>query len=98
MKAIALLLSIAAVTVYTIFGISSRKYFSSKQKNIQETSSNQQTISHVTAFGRLEPQGDIDIIHLSAPTSNQRLAELHVQQGDQVRAGQIAIMDNFNQY
>ncbi|MCC5644387.1 biotin/lipoyl-binding protein [Nostoc sp. CHAB 5824] len=97
MKAIALLLSIGVVTGGTIFSISSRRYFSTNQNNLQETSSNQQTISHVTALGRLEPQGDI--IHLSAPASNQRLAELRVQEGDQVKAGQIiAIMDNFNQY
>ncbi|WP_392535311.1 HlyD family efflux transporter periplasmic adaptor subunit [Nostoc sp. C117] len=97
MKASALLLSISAVTVCILFGISSRRYFSSNQNKLQETSSNQQTISRVTALGRLEPQGDI--IHLSAPASNQRLAELRVQEGDRVKAGQIiAIMDNFNQY
>ncbi|MFN6571717.1 ABC exporter membrane fusion protein [Dendronalium sp. ChiSLP03b] len=97
MKAIALLLSIGVVTVCTIFGLNSRGYLSTKQNNLQETSSHEQTISHVTALGRLEPQGDI--IHLSAPASNQRLAELHVKEGDRVRAGQIlAIMDNFNQY
>ncbi|RCJ26976.1 hypothetical protein A6770_02045 [Nostoc minutum NIES-26] len=97
MKAIALLLSIGVVTVCTIFGLNSRGYLSTNQNNLQETSSHEQTISHVTALGRLEPQGDI--IHLSAPASNQRLAELHVKEGDRVRAGQIiAIMDNFNQY
>ncbi|RCJ20962.1 hypothetical protein A6S26_24965 [Nostoc sp. ATCC 43529] len=97
MKAIALLLSLGVAGISTIFALNSHRYFSTKQNNLQEISSNQQTISHVTALGRLEPEGDI--IHLSAPVSNQRLAQLRVKEGDRVKVGQvIAIMDNFNQY
>ncbi|MBX9253756.1 HlyD family efflux transporter periplasmic adaptor subunit [Desmonostoc muscorum CCALA 125] len=97
MKAIALLLSIGVVGVFTIFGVNSRGSLGTNQNTLQEISSNQQTISHVTALGRLEPEGDI--IHLSAPASNQRLAQLRVKEGDRVKVGQvIAIMDNFNQY
>ncbi|MFN6519520.1 MAG: HlyD family efflux transporter periplasmic adaptor subunit [Nostoc sp. CreGUA01] len=97
MKAIALLLSLGVMGVFTIFGVNSRRYLSANQNNFQEISSNQQIISHVTALGRLEPEGDI--IHLSAPVSNQRLAQLRVKEGDRVKVGQvIAIMDNFNQY
>ncbi|MBD2518342.1 HlyD family efflux transporter periplasmic adaptor subunit [Nostoc sp. FACHB-973] len=97
MKAIALLLSIGVVAVFTIFGVNSRGSLGTNQNTLQEISSNQQTISHVTALGRLEPEGDI--IHLSAPASNQRLAQLRVKEGDRVKVGQvIAIMDNFNQY
>ncbi|MBD2410072.1 HlyD family secretion protein [Nostoc calcicola FACHB-389] len=97
MKAIALLLSIGVVGAFTIFGVNSRGSLGTNQNTLQEISSNQQTISHVTALGRLEPEGDI--IHLSAPASNQRLAQLRVKEGDRVKVGQvIAIMDNFNQY
>jgi HlyD family secretion protein len=52
-------------------------------------------IQTVTALGRLEPDGEI--IHLKASTSTQesRIAELLVQAGDQVEAGQIiAILDS----
>ncbi|MDZ8025471.1 MAG: HlyD family efflux transporter periplasmic adaptor subunit [Nostoc sp. ChiQUE01a] len=97
MKAIALLLSIGVAGISTIFALNSHRYFSTNQNNLQEISSNQQTISHVTALGRLEPEGDI--IHLSAPASNQRLAELRVKEGDRIQVGQIiAIMDNLNQH
>ncbi|MDZ8082014.1 MAG: HlyD family efflux transporter periplasmic adaptor subunit [Nostoc sp. DcaGUA01] len=97
MKAIALLLSIGVAGISTIFALNSHRYFSTNQNNLQEISSNQQAISHVTALGRLEPEGDI--IHLSAPASNQRLAELRVKEGDRIQVGQIiAIMDNLNQH
>lgn len=52
-------------------------------------------ITTVTALGRLEPQGEV--IKLSAPTSNNgnRVDQLLVQKGDQVKARQmIAILDN----
>ncbi|MDZ8185595.1 MAG: biotin/lipoyl-binding protein [Nostoc sp. ChiSLP02] len=96
MKAIGLILCTGVVGVCTILALNSRRYFSTNESNLQEISSNQQAITHITALGRLEPQGDI--IHLSAPSSNQRLAQLRVKEGDVVKAGQIiAIMDNFNQ-
>ena len=56
----------------------------------------------VTALGRLEPRGEV--IKLSAPTilsntSGSRVTKLLVQQGDQVKAGQvIAILDNREYY
>uniref|UniRef100_B8HL01 ABC exporter membrane fusion protein, DevB family n=1 Tax=Cyanothece sp. (strain PCC 7425 / ATCC 29141) TaxID=395961 RepID=B8HL01_CYAP4 len=56
------------------------------------------TIATVTALGRLEPQGEV--IHLSAPIScptcfGNRVGQLLVKEGDQVRVGQIvAILDS----
>ena len=52
-------------------------------------------ITTVTALGRLEPQGEI--IQLAAPgtSNNSRVAQLLVQEGDVVQAGQrIAILDS----
>lgn len=49
----------------------------------------------VTALGRLEPQGEV--IQLSAPTGNSgnRVEQLLVQEGDQVKPGQVvAILDS----
>jgi HlyD family secretion protein len=94
-KAIALILSVGAVII-VIFGLGSRQLFSAKQNPKQETPIDEQAVNYITALGRIEPQGEI--IRLAAPAVNQRLAELRVQEGDQVRAGQIlAIMDNFKE-
>lgn len=52
-------------------------------------------VRKVTALGRLEPQ--TEVINLSAPValSTDRVAQLLVQQGDRVKAGQvIAILDS----
>jgi len=50
----------------------------------------------ITALGRLEPQGEI--IHISAPSSldgSNRVAQLMVEEGSQVKAGQvIAVLDS----
>ncbi len=47
----------------------------------------------VTALGRLEPQGEV--IKLATSTAGSRVAQLLVQQGDRVQAGQvIAILDS----
>lgn len=51
-------------------------------------------VNNIGALGRLEPQGEV--IHLSASTSAEgtRIAQLLVNQGDRVRAGQVvAILD-----
>ncbi|WP_427158604.1 ABC exporter membrane fusion protein [Aliinostoc sp. HNIBRCY26] len=74
-----------------------RQSTNTNQNNLPAISNNQQSIVRVTALGRLEPQGDI--IHLSATSSNQRLAKLLVKEGEQVSVDQIiAVMDNVNQY
>ncbi|RUR85722.1 HlyD family efflux transporter periplasmic adaptor subunit [Chlorogloeopsis fritschii PCC 9212] len=96
MKLIGSILSIVVI-ISIIVALNSRRYLSINQNTQQDSSSHKQTINRVTALGRLEPQGDI--IHLSAPVSNQRLAKLLVNEGDRIRAGEIiAIMDNLNQY
>ncbi len=94
-KILILLLSIGVVTSTIIFGLNSRRLFS--QKTVKETSTSESSITSITALGRLQPDGDI--IHLSAPASNQRLAELRVKEGESVRVGQIiAVMDNQKDY
>lgn len=58
------------------------------------TSAAATTIS-VSALGRIEPQGEV--ISLAAPSSTQgaRIAQIMVEEGDEVRQGQvIAVMDN----
>jgi HlyD family secretion protein len=52
-------------------------------------------IKKVTALGRLEPEAQL--IRLSTPLSlnNDRVAQLRVEEGDQVKAGQVvAILDS----
>lgn len=53
------------------------------------------TISTVNALGRLEPAGEVIRLSTSIPLEGARIAELYVQEGDQVSAGQvIAVFDN----
>jgi HlyD family secretion protein len=50
---------------------------------------------NVTALGRLEPRGEV--INLAAPTTGSRIAQLMVQQGQQVQTGQVvAVLDTQN--
>ncbi|MEM8717787.1 MAG: ABC exporter membrane fusion protein [Cyanobacteria bacterium P01_G01_bin.39] len=52
-------------------------------------------ITTVTALGRLEPQGEIIQISVSAAAEGDRLEELLVKEGDQVQQGDvIAILDS----
>ncbi|WGV27365.1 ABC exporter membrane fusion protein [Halotia branconii] len=70
------------------------------KKSVAITQVKQPIISKVNALGRLEPAGEV--IKVSAPTnpsigSGSRVVKLLVDQGDQVRAGQvIAILDNYD--
>lgn len=86
-----LLLTIAALTLggVTLFTI--------RQAPPPTDSQEQQTpvVQTVTALGRLSPEGEV--IRLAAPTSSNesRIAQLLVQEGDAVEAGQvIAILDS----
>ncbi len=69
-----------------------------KTKLVAVAQVNQPVIAKVNALGRLEPAGEV--IKVSAPTnpsigSGSRVVKLLVDEGDQVRAGQvIAILDN----
>ncbi|HLP87479.1 MAG TPA: ABC exporter membrane fusion protein [Nostocaceae cyanobacterium] len=93
-KANLILLSVSVIAIIATVAFNSRQLFSTKQDSKQEIPISKQTVTYVTALGRIEPQGEI--IHLGAPASNQRLAELRVKEGDQVREGQIiAVMDSF---
>lgn len=93
-KANLILLSVSVIAIIATVAFNSRQLFSAKQDTKQKIPISEQTVTYVTALGRIEPQGEI--IHLGAPASNQRLAELRVEEGDQVREGQIiAVMDSF---
>lgn len=49
----------------------------------------------VTALGRLEPETEVIKVSIPATLNNDRIAQLLVQRGDQVKVGQpIAIMDS----
>ena len=52
-------------------------------------------IQTVTALGRLEPDGEVIQLKASTSTQESRIAELRVQEGDEVKAGEIvAILDS----
>ena len=51
----------------------------------------------ITALGRLEPVTEVIQVSVPANFSNDQVAELRVQRGDQVEAGQIiALMNSYN--
>ncbi|MBL1177011.1 HlyD family efflux transporter periplasmic adaptor subunit [Pantanalinema sp. GBBB05] len=88
---------LSCIAAGTLFALQSFKSASSQSNVLANASSNEPTITSVTALGRLEPEGKIT--HLSAPAANQRLSELRVKEGEWVKAGQIiAVMDNFATY
>lgn len=91
---------IAAALLVSVGGVFA---YSSWRQSIQvqqaeETVVETPQIKTVTAMGRLEPRGEI--IKLSAPSSTRgnRVEQLLVQEGDQVKAGQVvAILDSRDQ-
>ena len=90
-----LIASIIASTFITggiaIYGISKYGIDRTSTSNPIQT----QLVPKVTALGRLEPEAEV--IKLSAPLNldGDRIAELLVQEGDRVKAGQvIAILDS----
>ncbi|MBW4579282.1 MAG: ABC exporter membrane fusion protein [Tildeniella nuda ZEHNDER 1965/U140] len=51
----------------------------------------------ITALGRLEPEQEVINVSVPAALNNDRIAQLLVQRGDRVKAGQvIAVMDSHN--
>lgn len=88
--AIATILSIGGVGAYTL-----QRFQSSQTKVTPTPEVSVPEVKTVTALGHLEPKGEV--IKLSAPTSSQenRVAQLLVQEGDRVKAGQtIAVLDS----
>lgn len=84
----AAVLGIGGITVYGV-----RQFSPSSSETPTEVTAPE--ITTVTALGRIEPSGEI--VQISAPSSTQgdRVAELLVQEGDTVEAGQtIAILDS----
>lgn len=89
---LALIVGGTAITGTTVFyGISQFRQ-TSRPSGLVETAP---TIQQVTALGRLEPAAEVIKVSVPATLSNDRVAELLVQRGDSVKAGQvIAIMDS----
>ena len=89
---LALIVGATAITGTTVFyGISQFRQ-TSKPSGLVEAAP---TIQQVTALGRLEPAAEVIKVSVPATLSNDRVAELLVQRGDSVKAGQvIAIMDS----
>lgn len=51
--------------------------------------------AQITALGRLEPEQEVTKLSVPATMTNERIAQLLVQRGDQVKVGQvIAILDS----
>lgn len=88
-----LIVAATAVTGATLYyGVSKSPFGQSAPTEVKEPAP---VVRKVTALGRLEPQ--TEVINLSAPValSTDRVAQLLVQQGDRVKAGQvIAILDS----
>ena len=89
---LALIVGATAITGTTVFyGISQFRQTSKPSRLVEAAP----TIQQVTALGRLEPAAEVIKVSVPATLSNGRVAELLVQRGDSVKAGQvIAIMDS----
>lgn len=91
---------IAAALLISVGGVSAYSFWrqSLQVEQAQETVVEMPQIRTVTALGRLEPRGEI--VQLSAPSSTRgnRVDQLLVREGDQVKAGQVvAILDSRDQ-
>ncbi len=85
---IGLALLMAGTTVYTL-----RQFSASQPKPVPEMVIPK--IKTVTALGRLEPSGEIIQISVSSSSEGNRIEELLVQEGEEVKKGQvIAILDS----
>jgi HlyD family secretion protein len=86
---------IAAIIISIIAAFYGISQFSSDKSVLSSAEKTAPPVKKVTALGRLEPEAQL--IHLSTPLAlnNDRIAQLRVEEGDQVRAGQIvAILDS----
>ncbi|NES99171.1 MAG: ABC exporter membrane fusion protein [Sphaerospermopsis sp. SIO1G1] len=92
---------LGAAIIFSIAGLQGYRVIQTQQETKTKNLVAQITtpeIKTVTALGRLEPKGEV--IKLSAPASVQgnRVEKLLVQEGDQVKTGQvIAILDTLTQ-
>ena len=89
---VSVIIATALTSGITYYGISQSGVFTTKSESIAEAAP---TPIKITALGRLEPEGEV--IKLSAPLAldGDRVAELMVKEGDQVKPGQvIAVMDS----
>jgi HlyD family secretion protein len=91
---LALIVAATAITsTIAFYGISQSRP-TSKPSELAEPAP---TIRQITALGRIEPATEVVKISVPATLSNDRVANLLVQRGDRVKAGQvIAIMDSQN--
>jgi HlyD family secretion protein len=86
---------IAAIIISIIAAFYGISQFGSDKSVSSSAEKTAPPVKKVTALGRLEPEAQL--IHLSTPLAlnNDRIAQLRVEEGDQVRAGQIvAILDS----
>ena len=84
------ILSISGTTVYLLL-----QTYSTQKTNSSPTVTTTSAIKTVTALGRLEPKGEIVKLQASTSSQENRLSQLLVKKGDQVKAGQVvAILDS----
>jgi len=58
----------------------------------------QEKITNVTCLGRLEPLGEVINVAVPAALSNERIGELYIKDGDNVKKGQVvAVMESSKQ-
>jgi HlyD family secretion protein len=86
---------IAAIVIFIIAAFYGVSQFGSDKSTSSPVAKTAPTVKKVTALGRLEPEAQL--IRLSTPLAlnNDRVAQLKVEEGDQVKAGQVvAILDS----
>jgi HlyD family secretion protein len=88
----ALILTATAVTgTIAFYGMSQSR----QSDNSPQVAPPAPELRQITALGRLEPTTEVVRVSVPATLSNDRVAQLQIQRGDNVRAGQvIAIMDS----
>lgn len=86
---------LAAILISIIAAFYGVSQFGSDKRTSSTAAKTAPPVKKVTALGRLEPEAQL--IRLSTPLAlnNDRVAQLKVEEGDQVKAGQIvAILDS----
>jgi HlyD family secretion protein len=90
-----LALAIAAVAITAGMGYYGVTQFSQIHQTPENKEQPNPALQRVVALGQIEPQAEVMKISVPAALSNDRVAQLLVQRGDRIKAGQtIAILDS----
>ncbi|MDJ0680061.1 MAG: ABC exporter membrane fusion protein [Xenococcaceae cyanobacterium MO_167.B52] len=89
----------SALIISLTFLIAGTTVYASRQSSVSQAESVIETvipkISTVTALGRLEPSGEIIEVSVSSSANGNRIEELQVSEGEEVKQGEIiAVLDS----